>query len=108
MKKVQIILSVFLAVFVAGNQAVAQKETPKKNLVKEEKLDRSKRPVAGPAPEIKMGEAKSFTLPNGLKVFVVENHKIPRVSFSVNFDVDPFTSGDKKGFVDFTGELLGT
>ncbi|MBP9741526.1 MAG: hypothetical protein KBD28_12635, partial [Chitinophagaceae bacterium] len=39
------------------------------------KLDRSKRPAPAPAPAIKMGEMQSFELPNGLKVFVVENHK---------------------------------
>ena len=43
-----------------------------------QKLDRSKRPVAGIAPEIKLGKIESFTLENGLKVFVVENHKNPK------------------------------
>jgi zinc protease len=38
-----------------------------------QKIDRSIRPKPGPAPEIKLGEAESFTLENGLKVFVVEN-----------------------------------
>ena len=35
-------------------------------------VDRSKVPTAGPAPEINIGEAETFTLDNGLKVFVVQ------------------------------------
>ncbi len=71
-------------------------------------LDRSKRPEAGPAPEIKIGESQSFTLDNGLKVFVVENHKLPRVAISLTLDVPPFTEGDKKGYTDMAGDLLAT
>ena len=46
-------------------------------------VDRSQMPKPGPAPEIHLGKYESFTLTNGLKVFVVENHKLPRVSFSL-------------------------
>ena len=42
-------------------------------------VDRSKLPEAGPAREIKIGDYESFTLKNGLKVFVIENTKLPRV-----------------------------
>ena len=38
----------------------------------DKKLDRSIRPVAAPAPGIKLGDIQSFVLPNGLKVFVVD------------------------------------
>ena len=43
--------------------------------------DRSIVPQAGPAPEIQIGSIASFEMQNGLKVFVVENHKLPKVSF---------------------------
>jgi predicted pyridoxine 5'-phosphate oxidase superfamily flavin-nucleotide-binding protein len=33
-------------------------------------VDRSKAPKPGPAPQIKIGQPATFTLPNGLKVFV--------------------------------------
>ncbi len=36
-------------------------------------VDRSKAPAAGPAPVINIPDAASFTLPNGLQVFVVTN-----------------------------------
>ena len=72
-----------------------------------QKLDRSIKPSPGPAPEIKLGEIKSFTLDNGLKVFVVENHKLPKVSFSLSLDIDPIIEGDMAGYISATGALLG-
>ncbi len=71
-------------------------------------LDRSIRPKPGPAPEIKIGDAKSFQLQNGLKVFVVENDKLPRISFSLIIDRDPLLEGDSAGYSGFTGQLLRT
>ncbi len=71
-------------------------------------LDRSKRPAAGPAPEVNIGSYESFELPNGLKVFVVENHKLPRVAFNLVLDVDPVLEGKNVGYVDAAGELLRT
>jgi len=71
-----------------------------------QELDRSKRPEAGPAPEIKFGEAESFELKNGLKVFVVENHKLPRVSWSLILDRDPIAEGEKAGYTAIMGDLL--
>lgn len=71
-------------------------------------LDRSKMPEPGPAPEIKIGDYESFELPNGLKVFVVENSKLPRVAFSLVLKVDPVLEGENAGFVSAAGELLGT
>lgn len=71
-------------------------------------IDRSKAPEPGPAPEIKVGEYESFELKNGLKVFVVENHKIPRVAYSLVLDIDPFTEGDSLGYTTIAGDLMGT
>ncbi len=69
-------------------------------------VDRTKAPNAGPAPEVKIGDYQSFELKNGLKVFVIENHKIPVVSYSLSLDNDPVLEGDKVGYVGMTGELL--
>lgn len=71
-----------------------------------QKLDRSIRPKAGPAPEIKLGDAESFTLDNGLKVFVVENHKLPAVTYSIQLDVQPEPEGNKSGMNSMVGELI--
>ncbi|WBL43451.1 pitrilysin family protein [Algoriphagus halophytocola] len=69
-------------------------------------VDRSQFPKAGPAPVIKIGEAETFTLDNGLKVFVVENDKLPRVSFTLVFERDPLMEGDKAGMTGFVGEMI--
>lgn len=71
-----------------------------------QQLDRSKRPQPGPAPEIQLGKTESFVLPNGLKVFVVENHKLPLVTASIQFDVYPELEGDMAGYSEFLSELL--
>jgi len=64
-------------------------------------------PKSGPSPVIKIKKPEAFTLPNGLKVMVVENHKLPRVSFSLNIDNTPYTEGTKKGVADLTSNLIG-
>jgi len=69
-------------------------------------LDRSTPPSAGPAPKINIGEYKEFELPNGLKVFVVENHKLPMVAYSLNLDLDPVFEGDAAGYTALAGDLM--
>ena len=68
--------------------------------------DRSQ-PKPGPAPTINIKKPVSFTLPNGLKVLVVEDHKLPRVSFNLSIDNAPYAEGDKKGVDELTGGLIG-
>ncbi len=69
-------------------------------------LDRSMRPQPGPAPEIKLGKTESFTLANGLKVFVVENHKLPTIAVSIQLDVKPELQGNATGYREMMSELL--
>jgi zinc protease len=69
-------------------------------------LDRSKRPQPGPAPEVKLGKTESFTLANGLRVFVVENHKLPTISASIQLDVKPELEKDMAGYAAMFSELL--
>ncbi len=69
-------------------------------------LDRSIPPSAGPAPTIQIGDYDKFMLSNGVEVIVVANDKLPRVSFSLQLDVDPKLEGDKAGVVDLTGQLM--
>ncbi len=71
-------------------------------------VDRSKLPPAGPAPEVKIGNAESFILSNGLKVYVVENHKLPSIAFSLVVDRDPIVEGKNAGYINAAGELLRT
>jgi zinc protease len=69
-------------------------------------VDRSKAPTPGAAPLIKVSEPATFTLPNGLKVFVVTNTKLPRVSATLTLDRDGVLEGDKVGLMSMGGELL--
>jgi zinc protease len=71
-------------------------------------VDRSKAPVPGPAPTIQIGNYTKFELPNGLKVFVVENHRIPRVSYSISFIFSPELEGAQTGIGSLTAQLIGT
>lgn len=67
---------------------------------------RNTAPKPGPAPKIELGKAEQFTLKNGLKVIVVENHKLPRISFQVFVDVPPTLQGEFAGYADLAGQML--
>lgn len=70
-------------------------------------VDRSIQPKPGPAPKVKLGKAETFTLKNGLKVIIVENHKLPRASARLTIDNKPYTEGGKVGVSQLMGGLLG-
>jgi len=69
---------------------------------------RAKAPEAGPARQIKIGTSSQFTLANGLKVIVVENHKLPQVSYQLTIDRDEIMEKEKSGLADMAGSLLST
>ncbi|MGV9003018.1 M16 family metallopeptidase [Flavobacterium sp.] len=64
-------------------------------------------PKSGPSPKVNIKKPETFSLPNGLKVLVVEDHKLPRVSYSLTIDNAPYAEGDKKGVSELTSSLLG-
>ena len=65
-------------------------------------------PKPGVAPTIKIGKPETFELKNGLKVLIVENHKLPRVTFNLTIDNAPYFEGDKKGAAELTSALIGS
>ncbi len=69
-------------------------------------VDRTKSPAPGKAPLIQVASPVKFTLTNGLKVFVVKNTKLPKVTATLALDVDGFKEGDKAGLADMSGQLL--
>jgi zinc protease len=69
-------------------------------------FDRSQRPQPGPAPVIQLGDFETFTLRNGLQVIVVENDKVPVVSWQLTLNIDPILEGAAKGYVDLAGSLM--
>lgn len=88
-----ILYTIVIAAVAISTQAIGQ-------------VDRSKLPEPGPASEIKIGDYESFELKNGMKVYVVENHKLPRVSFNLVFDRQPIFEGEKAGYLGMVGQML--
>ncbi|MFY0482785.1 M16 family metallopeptidase [Flavobacterium sp. PLA-1-15] len=64
-------------------------------------------PKPGPAPVINIGKPQTFELKNGLKVMVVENNKLPRVSYNLTIDNAPYAEGNKKGVADLASSMIG-
>lgn len=64
-------------------------------------------PKPGPAPTVQVTKPKEFTMPNGLKVMVVEDHKLPRVSYTLTIDTPPYSEGDKVGVAALTSAVVG-
>ena len=71
------------------------------------KIDRSKKPAAGPAPVISIKDPVIINMPNGMTVLVVENHKVPKVRAFLNIDMGPVKEGKKAGVMDLMGQMLG-
>lgn len=69
---------------------------------------RTMAPAAGPARAVEIGKSSTFTLANGLKVVVVENHKLPEISYQLSIDRDPVLEKEKAGLSDIAGSLLAT
>lgn len=70
-------------------------------------LDRSVRPSSAPAKEIDIQDAKTFTLSNGLKVFLVEDHTSPLVYYSFSLDIKPALEKEKAGMGNLFDEVFG-
>ncbi|WP_205334637.1 insulinase family protein [Flavobacterium fluviale] len=64
-------------------------------------------PKPGNSPVVNIKKPQTFVLANGMKVLIVENHKLPRVSFTLTLDNAPFTEGSKKGVDELTSSLIG-
>jgi zinc protease len=64
-------------------------------------------PKPGNPPVVNIKKPQTFVLPNGLKVMIVENHKLPRVTYNLTLDNAPFAEGNKKGVDDLCSSLLG-
>ncbi len=71
-------------------------------------IDRTKAPAPGPAPKIQLGDYETFTLANGLQVFLVENHKTPKVSWQLYVNRGVVSEGDFAGMQSLMGSALMT
>ena len=94
MKNFKIKLAVFIGITLITFSANAQ-------------LDRSKMPEPGPEPTINLEKPTEFQLKNGINVMVVENNKLPRVSYQLSIDNKPYREGDKAGVASILSAMLG-
>ncbi len=69
-------------------------------------IDRSTPPEAKDAPKINIGKAHVMEFQDGLRVFVVENHKMPRVSYQISIDRPPVNEGNMAGMLDLFGAVM--
>jgi predicted Zn-dependent peptidase len=69
-------------------------------------IDRSKAPKPDKAPPINLGEPQRFVLENGLKVFLVEDHKLPKISMNLNIDKDPHMESGHVGLAEMMGDMM--
>lgn len=69
-------------------------------------IDRTKLPEPAAAKEIQIGDYEQFSLKNGLKVIVVENDKLPTLSWTLTFSTGPITEGEKAGYTGMVGSVL--
>lgn len=80
------------------------------NSMEEKEVDvhefRKSAPSPGPAPKINIAEANTWELDNGLKIILVENHKIPQVSFQLRLLHDPIRESKKVGKVSMTADIM--
>lgn len=71
-------------------------------------IDRSKAPKPQPNPEVNIPTPADSELGNGLKVIIVENRNLPKISYQLFIDNPPMLEGDKVGMSEIFGELIGT
>ena len=69
-------------------------------------IDRTKKPDPGPAPTASFPDYAEKILPNGLKVFVIEDDRKPTVTFRLLIKGGSLNDGTKTGLSSFTATLL--
>ncbi len=69
-------------------------------------IDRTQKPEPGPAPEASFPDYKQIVLPNGLKVFVIEDDRKPTVTMRLLIKSGSAWDGEKTGLAGFVATLL--
>lgn len=69
-------------------------------------VDRTKKPEPDPAPAASFPDYTTVTLPNGLKVFVIQDDRKPTITFRLIVKGGSANEGDKTGLAAFAASLL--
>src|SRR5687767_14134453 len=99
---------VFITVIILGSCAPKVAKDTTRDSTTTVATFRSTAPKPGPARPSEIGESHTFSLANGLKVIVVENHKLPQISYQLSIDRDEIREKEKSGLADIAGSLLET
>jgi zinc protease len=69
-------------------------------------VDRSQKPAPGPAPEASFPPYEDFTLPNGLRVFLIQDDRRPTITLRMLIKSGSLFDGQKPGTASLTATLL--
>ena len=69
-------------------------------------IDRTKKPEPGPAPEAAFPDYVTKVLPNGLKIFVIEDDRKPTITMRLVIKAGDALDGGKPGIAGFVAGLL--
>jgi zinc protease len=70
-------------------------------------VDRTVPPVLGPPPELRLPPIEQRTLPNGMKLLIVEHHELPLATFNLVIGSGAtFDPRGRAGTADFTAAML--
>ena len=69
-------------------------------------IDRTKKPEPGPAPEAAFPDYVTKVLPNGLKIFVIEDDRKPTITMRLVIKAGDASDGEKPGIAGFVASLL--
>ena len=64
-------------------------------------------PKPGKAPVVNIKKPQTFVMANGLKVMIVEDHRLPRITYNLTLDNAPFPEGKIKGVDEMGSSLMG-
>ncbi len=64
-------------------------------------------PKPGKAPVINIKKPQTFVMANGLKVMIVEDHRLPRITYNLTLDNAPYPEGKIKGVDELGSSLMG-
>lgn len=68
---------------------------------------KNRAPVSTDMLSVKFPSPRKYTLPNGLRLIVIEDHRLPTVSFSMSLLAGSFFEAkDKQGLADLTASML--
>ncbi|MEI6714572.1 MAG: pitrilysin family protein [Verrucomicrobiota bacterium] len=69
-------------------------------------FDRTQKPEPGPAPAISFPDFEEVTLPNGLRIYLIQDDRRPTVTFRLMIKSGSVADAEKPGTASFTATLL--